>query len=103
MSATAIVMMDTRPALLPSDLRATTIEYPQLAFELNRAYACAHGYDLLYLHQRSPTCRHQLLGERLPSYCKLAAVATSVLSRSRLLQQSAGGARWMGMSPSGRW
>ena len=74
-AATAIVMMDTRPALLPSDLRATTIEYPQLAFELNRAYACAHGYDLLYLHQRSPTCRHQLLGERLPSYCKLAAVA----------------------------
>ena len=75
MGATAIVMMDTRPALLPSDLRATKIEYPQLAFELNRAYACAHGYDLLYLHQRSPTCRHQLLGERLPSYCKLAAVA----------------------------
>ena len=75
MGPTAIVMMDTRPALLPSDLRATKIEYPQLAFELNRAYACAHGYDLLYLHQRSPTCRHQLLGERLPSYCKLAAVA----------------------------
>ena len=38
-------------------------------------HARAHGYDLLYLHQRSPTCRHQLLGERLPSYCKLAAVA----------------------------
>ena len=33
------------------------------------------GFDLLYLHQRSPTCRHQLLGERLPGYCKLAAVA----------------------------
>ena len=47
MGPTAIVMMDTRPALLPSDLRATKIEYPQLAFELNRAYACAHGC-LLY-------------------------------------------------------
>lgn len=38
-----IVMMDTRPALPPHDVSAARLQYPQLAFELNRRYACIHG------------------------------------------------------------
>ena len=74
---TAVVMMDTRPVHTRSD-RALHIQYPQLAFELNRGYACAHGYDLLYLHMQSEVCDHKHLGTRHPSYCKLAAVAEAL-------------------------
>lgn len=74
---TAVVMMDTRPIHIPSD-RAQDIQYPQLAFELNRGYACAHGYDMLYMHMQSKECEHQHLGSRHPSYCKLAAVAEAL-------------------------
>ena len=77
-SHTAVVMMDTRPAQLPADAPAAELDYPQLAFELNRGYACQHGYDLLYLRMQAATCRHELLGERHPSYCKLAAVAEAL-------------------------
>ena len=75
---TAIVMMDTRPAQLAADAPTAELDYPQLAFELNRGYACQHGYDLLYLRMQAATCRHELLGERHPSYCKLAAVAEAL-------------------------
>ena len=44
---TAVVMMDTRPAQLAADAPAAELDYPQLAFELNRGYACQHGYDPL--------------------------------------------------------
>ena len=71
---TAVVMMDTRPVRKRID-RALHMQYPQLAFELNRGYACAHGYDILYLHMQSDMCEHEHLGTRHPSYCKLAAVA----------------------------
>ena len=46
-SHTAVVMMDTRPAQLPADAPAAELDYPQLAVELNRGYACQHGYDPL--------------------------------------------------------
>ena len=75
---TAIVMMDTRPAQLAADAPTAELDYPQLAFELNRGYACRHGYDLLYLRMQSATCQHPRLGERNPSYCKLAAVAEAL-------------------------
>ena len=39
--------MDTRPAQLSADAPAAELDYPQLAFELNRGYACQHGYDPL--------------------------------------------------------
>ena len=77
-SSTALVMMDTRPAQIAADSPASNLDYPQLAFELNRGYACRHGYDLLYLRMQSATCEHELLGERHPSYCKLAAVAEAL-------------------------
>jgi len=73
-----LVMMDTRPALVVPGTRASNVEYPQLAFELNRRYACVQGYDLLYLHMGSPTCAHEDYGERHPSYCKLAAIAEAL-------------------------
>lgn len=73
----AIVMMDTRRMDRLAG-RAMTIKYPQLAFELNRGYACAHGYDFLYLHMSRETCSHPQLGERHPSYCKLAGVAEAL-------------------------
>ena len=78
MARTALVMMDTRPAQLPAKSSALKLEHPQLAFELNRGYACHHGYDLLYLRMQGETCRHERLGERGPSYCKLAAVAEAL-------------------------
>jgi len=68
-----LLMMDTRPARL-----ASPPEHPQLAFELNRRYACAHGYDLLYLRMLNATCVHEEYGERHASYCKLAAVAEAL-------------------------
>lgn len=74
---TAVVMMDTRPVHEPPK-SALQIQYPHLAFELNRGYACMHGYDLLYLHMQSSTCEHLELGTRHPSYCKLAAVAEAL-------------------------
>jgi hypothetical protein len=77
-ASVALVMMDTRPAVLPAGTRASRVDYPQLAFELNRRYACEHGYILLYLQMRSPTCAHQDYGERHPSYCKLAAIAEAL-------------------------
>ena len=46
-SHTAVVMMDTRPAQLSADAPAAELDYPQLAVELNRGYACQHGYDPL--------------------------------------------------------
>lgn len=75
---TALVMMDTRPARLPPGSKPLELEHPQLAFELNKGYACHHGYDLLYLRMQSTTCQHSRLGERNPSYCKLAAVAEAL-------------------------
>ena len=76
MGPTAIVMMDTRPALLPVGPARDDHRVPAARVRAQRSvWRARRGYDLLYLHQRSPTCRHQLLGERLPSYCKLAAVA----------------------------
>ena len=57
---TAVVMMDTR-SVRERPKGALHIQYPQLAFELNRGYACAHGYDLLYLHMQTGTslaCAH---------------------------------------------
>jgi hypothetical protein len=80
-SRIALVMMDTRPAFVPT--RAAQPQYPQLAFALNRMYACKHGYDLLYLRMRSSVCSHGP-HERHPSYCKLAAVAEA-LSRGYTL------------------
>ena len=77
LGSTAIVMMDTRRMDRLAG-RAMTIKYPQLAFELNRGYACAHGYDFLYLHMSRETCSHPQLGERHPSYCKLPAVAAAL-------------------------
>ena len=62
-SSTALVMMDTRPAQIAADSPASNLDYPQLAFELNRGYACRHGYDLLYLRMQSATCEHELLGD----------------------------------------
>ena len=73
----ALVMMDTR-SVSERPKGALQMSYPQLAFELNRGYACAHGYDLLYLHMQTATCEHALLGTRHPSYCKLAAVAEAL-------------------------
>eukprot|EP00965_Chrysotila_dentata_P027926 928233-Pleurochrysis_carterae.AAC.1 len=42
----------------PERERLTLAQYPQLAFELNRRYACRHGYDMLYLRMRNQTCMH---------------------------------------------
>ena len=67
-----LVMMDTRPAITRA--QQAVPQYPQLAFELNRQYACQHGYDLLFLRMRSKVCHHPSLGERHPSYCKMVAV-----------------------------
>lgn len=79
MSASIVlVMMDTRPALLAAGTRASRVDYPQLAFELNRRYACEHGYSILYLQMLSPTCVHEDYGERHPSYCKLTAIAEAL-------------------------
>jgi hypothetical protein len=78
LTSVVIVMMDTRPALPAAAQGWRHLHYQQLAFELNRAYACAHNYDMLYLHMRRPTCSHPALGERHPSYCKLAAVAEAL-------------------------
>ena len=69
----ALVMMDTRPAM-----GGSTPSHTQFAFEINRRYACDHGYDLLYLRMKDSVCRHPVLGERHPSYCKLAAVAEAL-------------------------
>ena len=74
MPRSAVVMMDNRPPVTKSQHP----QYPQLAFELNRRYACRHGHDLLYLQMRGRTCRHPDLGERHPSYCKLTAVAEAL-------------------------
>jgi hypothetical protein len=72
-NGTLLVMMDTRNAISP--IHQKSAQYPQLAFELNRRYACRHGYSVLYLQMRSQLCEHPSLGLRHPSYCKLAAVA----------------------------
>ena len=42
---TAIVMMDTRPAQLAADAPTAELDYPQLAFELNRGGAGDHPED----------------------------------------------------------
>ena len=75
MERVVIVMMDTRAAVAA---HTRTPSHAQFTFELNRRYACKHGYHLLYLQMRGPTCQHPLLGERHPSYCKLAAVAEAL-------------------------
>ena len=74
---TAVVMMDTR-SVHERPKGALQIQYPLLAFALNRGYCCAQGYDLLYLHMQTETCEHAQLGTRHPSYCKLAAVAEAL-------------------------
>ena len=74
MAAAVLVMMDNRPPVA----EARTPLYPQLAFELNRRYACQHGHDLLYLQMRGEACFHIELGERRPSYCKLVAIAEAL-------------------------
>jgi len=73
-----LVMMDTRPASVPPGARASRVEYPQLSFELNRRYACAHGYHLLYLRMKGESCSHVSYGTRHPSYCKLAAIGEAL-------------------------
>ena len=77
---TAVVMMDTRPAQLAADAPAAQLDYPQLAFELNRGYACQHGYDLLYLRMQGATCRHELLGEVESLRKELALIRHSVFT-----------------------
>ena len=71
-------MSDTRPARPSPRQPALQLHYVQLAFELNSAYACKHGYDMLYLRMRNASCHHASLGQRHPSYCKLAAIAEAL-------------------------
>ena len=73
-SPVAIVMMDPRHATSTGGRPL----YSQLAFDINRRYACAHRYDVMYLRMRGSVCEHPLLGERHPSYCKLVAVAEAL-------------------------
>ena len=77
-SHVVVLMSDTRHAFFEADVPPLRWGYPQLAFELNREYACKHGYDVLYLRMVNQTCQHETLGERHSSYCKLAAVGEAL-------------------------
>ena len=58
--------------------RSADVSYVQMAAWVNWRYACAHGYDLLFLHLAEAGCRHAAGGHRHPSYCKLPAIAAAL-------------------------
>ena len=78
-SPTALVMMDSRSPV--ATVHAGMRSHLSFAFELNRAYACAHGYALIFYQMSGNSCTHATLGERHPSYCKLAAVGDALVRR----------------------
>ena len=97
MERVVIVMMDTRAAVAA---HTRTPSHAQLTFELNRRYACKHGYHLLYLQMRGPTCQHPLLGERHPStlasiwnLCMLLAKQGNDSAAQELCREAVDGAR----------
>ena len=72
-------MMDSRSPV--ATVHAGMRSHLSFAFELNRAYACAHGYALIFYQMSGNSCTHATLGERHPSYCKLAAVGDALVRR----------------------
>ena len=73
----ALLMADTRPPR-PIPRRSSELSYVQMAAWVNWRYACAHGYDLLFLQLAEAGCRHAAAGHRHPSYCKLPAIAAAL-------------------------
>ena len=74
---TAVLMSDTHgPLPLPASTSA--LHYSSLAALVNAHYACANGYDFMFLQLVEDGCVGPQGTRRHPSYCKLAAIAAAM-------------------------